>query len=143
MELKERIEAAIDRVTSGHGMMRVPVDQTDPDVVLCDCLTALAAATARELELTARLTDWEEREGAVCPEDVGFEEFIRALTARAEKAERAAAAFLAKYDQLAPVMNSAFQMAAIHGLRWQGGDNWGNELAALRVVCNGTDEDAK
>lgn len=30
-------------------------------------------------ELEAELAKWEEREGAVCPEDVGFDEYIRTL----------------------------------------------------------------
>lgn len=40
-KLTERINAAIDRITSGHALMRVPVDQTDPDVVLADCLNVV------------------------------------------------------------------------------------------------------
>lgn len=37
----ERIEAAIQRIASGMAPMRVPVDMTDPDVVLGECLRAL------------------------------------------------------------------------------------------------------
>ncbi len=36
MPLLDRIDAAIKRVTSGQGQMRVPVEATDPDVVLGD-----------------------------------------------------------------------------------------------------------
>lgn len=37
MPLLDRIESAMRRVTSGQGQMRVPVEATDPDVVLFDC----------------------------------------------------------------------------------------------------------
>lgn len=37
MPLLDRIESAMRRVTSGQGQMRVPVEATDPDVVLADC----------------------------------------------------------------------------------------------------------
>lgn len=42
MPLCDRIEAAIRRITGGEGTMRVPVEATDPDIVLCDCQIALA-----------------------------------------------------------------------------------------------------
>lgn len=50
--LDDRIAAAIDRIVSGHGCMRIPADPTDPDVVLVDCheeikrLRSLSAARA-------------------------------------------------------------------------------------------------
>jgi hypothetical protein len=37
MPLLDRIDVALRRVTSGEGQMRVPVEATDPDVVLHDC----------------------------------------------------------------------------------------------------------
>jgi len=37
MPLVERIDAAIERITHGQAAMRVPVEATDPDVVLADC----------------------------------------------------------------------------------------------------------
>lgn len=36
-DLIERIDAAICRIANGEGTMRVPVDETDPDMVLADC----------------------------------------------------------------------------------------------------------
>ena len=39
MDIEERIEAAIERITCGFAPMRVPADFTDPDLVLADCLT--------------------------------------------------------------------------------------------------------
>ena len=42
-KLAERIKAAIDRITSGHGEMRIPAEQTDPDLVLMDCQNAIYA----------------------------------------------------------------------------------------------------
>lgn len=44
LPLRDRIEAAIERVKTGQGQMRVPVEATDPDVVLFDCLAELDAA---------------------------------------------------------------------------------------------------
>jgi hypothetical protein len=38
-----RIEAAITRVTRGEGTLRVPVDDTDPDIVLAACRDQLIA----------------------------------------------------------------------------------------------------
>jgi hypothetical protein len=35
-DIQERISAAITRISPGLASMRVPVDQTDPDVVLAD-----------------------------------------------------------------------------------------------------------
>lgn len=54
---RERITAAIERITAWHSPMRIPADMTDPDIVLSDCLahiegeaarTAAAVAAARE-----------------------------------------------------------------------------------------------
>lgn len=41
-----RIDAAIARITSGQAAMRIPVDFTDPDVVLAEC--KLSIATLRQ-----------------------------------------------------------------------------------------------
>ncbi|HHA2725605.1 Uncharacterised protein [Stenotrophomonas maltophilia] len=41
MDIEERIEAAIERITCGFAPMRVPADGTDPDLVLADCLTEI------------------------------------------------------------------------------------------------------
>jgi len=38
MDIEERIKAAIARITSGQCSMRVPAEETDPDLVLADCL---------------------------------------------------------------------------------------------------------
>ena len=43
LTLTERIDAALLRVTNGEGAMRVPVEATDPDIVLADCRLAVAA----------------------------------------------------------------------------------------------------
>ena len=54
----------------------------------------LAALEARALEaeaecgrLKSERLDFENREGAICPEDVGFEEYIRHLQKRVEELE--------------------------------------------------------
>lgn len=41
MPLTGRIDAAIERITHGQAAMRVPVEATDPDVVLADCQTEI------------------------------------------------------------------------------------------------------
>lgn len=41
LTLSARIDAALRRVANGEGSMRVPVEATDPDVVLSDCMKAL------------------------------------------------------------------------------------------------------
>lgn len=43
-ELMPRINQAIGRITSGEAAMRIPVDKTDPDIVLGECSNALAYA---------------------------------------------------------------------------------------------------
>ncbi|NIK50311.1 hypothetical protein [Xanthomonas arboricola] len=39
--LRPRIVAAIERIVSGHGCMRVPAEETDPDLVLADVLSII------------------------------------------------------------------------------------------------------
>jgi hypothetical protein len=46
-DLIKRIEGAIDRITTGSAPMRVPPDDTDPDMVLVDCKRAIDAAQRR------------------------------------------------------------------------------------------------
>jgi hypothetical protein len=46
-DLIKRIDGAIERITTGSAPMRVPVHETDPDMVLFDCKKALGAAAAR------------------------------------------------------------------------------------------------
>lgn len=36
MKLSQRIDAAITRITNGRAAMRIPADETDPDIVLVD-----------------------------------------------------------------------------------------------------------
>lgn len=54
MPLLERIERAIDRITSGSATMRVPVEATDPDIVLRDA----ANRVARLEEAFRKIVDW-------------------------------------------------------------------------------------
>ncbi|SHL41033.1 hypothetical protein SAMN05216428_102315 [Nitrosospira sp. Nsp11] len=57
MPLEERIETAIERIKSGYAAMRIPVEATDPDVVLQDCLIELtrlrSTPPAQEVEPVA------------------------------------------------------------------------------------------
>lgn len=55
MPLNERIEAALKRITTGQAAMRVPVEATDPDIVLADCAAALAKRDAVIRVLTEAL----------------------------------------------------------------------------------------
>ncbi|MBA0403091.1 hypothetical protein D7V00_04475 [Stenotrophomonas maltophilia] len=52
IDIEQRITAAIERITSGNAPMRVPADETDPDLVLADCLAEIrrlrAALAARQ-----------------------------------------------------------------------------------------------
>ena len=47
MTLHERIDAAIKRITSGHGAMRIPAEDTDPDLVLMECRAHIDGEPAR------------------------------------------------------------------------------------------------
>lgn len=47
VKLLERIDRAIQRITDGHGAMRVPADMTDPDIVLDACRRYIDAEPAR------------------------------------------------------------------------------------------------
>ena len=50
LPLVERIDIALRRVTNGEGQMRVPVEATDPDIVLYNCrdrITELEAEISR------------------------------------------------------------------------------------------------
>lgn len=46
MPLVERIDAAINRITHGDCNMRIPVEATDPDIVLADCKSEIALLKA-------------------------------------------------------------------------------------------------
>lgn len=45
---RERITAAMERITAGHSPMRIPADMTDPDIVLSDCLARIDGEQARQ-----------------------------------------------------------------------------------------------
>jgi len=57
MNLHERIDAAIERITSGQALMRVPVDDTDPDTVLADCQRRIAELESQRDEAGAALRE--------------------------------------------------------------------------------------
>lgn len=60
MPLLDRIDAAIKRVTSGQGQMRVPVEATCPDVVLLDCKRELEQLMAAVRYADERASKWSE-----------------------------------------------------------------------------------
>lgn len=53
IDIEQRITAAIERITSGNAPMRVPADETDPDLVLADCLAEIRRLRA-ELQNAAK-----------------------------------------------------------------------------------------
>lgn len=55
MTLDEKITAAIRRITSGSGLMRIPAEETDPDLVLGACRARIAELEAERVELHQRL----------------------------------------------------------------------------------------
>lgn len=57
MPLVERIGAAIERIAHGQAAMRVPVEATDPDVVLADCQREIERLTAERDELRRQLAE--------------------------------------------------------------------------------------
>jgi len=57
MPLLDRIDAAIKRVTSGQGQMRVPVEATDPDMVLLDCKREIERLRAGNAGMTETI-EW-------------------------------------------------------------------------------------
>ena len=60
-ELAQRCDASITRITSGLAPMRVPVDETDPDVVLAECqkvIASLAVAEQAAGVTVEELTEW-------------------------------------------------------------------------------------
>lgn len=55
MELIERIDAALKRLTDGHAPMRIPASQTDVDLVLADAKREIA-------RLNQERNEWAEKE---------------------------------------------------------------------------------
>ena len=55
------------------GMVKVAVERYKPQP------SAEERLAAENEALKKKLTEWEEREAAICPEDVGFDEYIEAL----------------------------------------------------------------
>ena len=51
MSLLDRIDVALRRVTNGEGRMRVPVEATDPDVVLFDCRAEIERLRAESMAM--------------------------------------------------------------------------------------------
>lgn len=74
-------------------------------------LAALAAKSqhdaARAVLDRADNMKWEEREAAMCPEDVGFEEYIVALQGRVVAAEDSAVANRANYEHARRMLDAA------------------------------------
>lgn len=60
MTLNDRIEAALKRITEGRAPMRIPADETDPDLVLAAAqkrIEELEAQVARHAEQLRRVAE--------------------------------------------------------------------------------------
>ena len=57
MPIAERIKAATERIASGHASMRVPVEGTDPDIVLHDCRVLIERQAAELAALQSDIAD--------------------------------------------------------------------------------------
>ncbi|MCO6445829.1 MAG: hypothetical protein J5J04_17295 [Anaerolineae bacterium] len=55
MPLTDRIDAAIQRITTGQGHMRIPVEATDPDIVLGECKVRIDRLRAAVTALAERV----------------------------------------------------------------------------------------
>lgn len=55
-DLLERIESAMQRIKDGQAPMRIPIDRTDPDVVLAHCSMEIKRLNQRlgEAEMDGR-----------------------------------------------------------------------------------------
>lgn len=59
LSLIERIDIALRRVTNGEGQMRVPVEATDPDIVLSNCRDRIVELEAEIERLKTAAVDRE------------------------------------------------------------------------------------
>ena len=76
MPIQDRIKWALQRIRDGRSYMRIPADQTDPDIVLADCLTLL----------TSPVPEGEPTEAML---DAGIDAFMAAIKAHANAVGRA------------------------------------------------------
>jgi len=60
-DIQERISAAITRISHGLASMRVPVDQTDPDVVLADAGNEIERLKRELAEAQQVIRDYKKR----------------------------------------------------------------------------------
>lgn len=94
--LLDRIDAAIKRVTSGQGQMRVPVEATDPDVVLGDCKREIEKLMAEVHSANGRASEWAEIAG----EHGAYVDRMRRLVADAAGAIKAGMLDAARLDHI-------------------------------------------
>lgn len=77
MSIEDRIESAIDRITSGQGCMRVPPDETDPDLVLADCRDEIARLRAESDALRVDAMRYRFiRDADRCDQHIRYEELL-------------------------------------------------------------------
>lgn len=95
--LDERITEAIRRITNGCGSMRIPAEATDPDIVLSDCRSEIAALRTRVEALTRDL------DSLRLSRAVEIEDAVRAENEACEKAVSARLALLGRTVGFGPV----------------------------------------
>lgn len=78
----------------------------------------------KTVDLESQLHQWQEREAAVCPEDVGFEEYIKALQSQLqqerEKRKEAEAENTKLLKEGTIAMNGLFFAISIYYTAWVG-----------------------
>jgi DNA-directed RNA polymerase subunit RPC12/RpoP len=121
--LTARIDSAIKRITSGSGPMRIPADDTDPDIVLYDCKAALAALRSERDALWARvgvlelhLDDASDRDRAQLQALESSQRNATEQRARAGASERALGEAVAERDRLCKVAADTLRECG-----WDGG----------------------
>jgi len=93
---KKLLRYRVLRASTHEGVSISLLEHEDGDIYKVNevdkCVTTLKSelqAARGEIErLKSERLDFENREGAICPEDVGFEEYIRTLEKRVEELEK-------------------------------------------------------
>lgn len=120
-----RIDAAIKRITDGHGAMRVPADENDPDLVLADCkalLDEVRALRSTDCSVGRALALAVERDQAVL---------------RAEKAEAKLAEIECHHgdsgDSCGMNLNEDYACASCYSLQKTRGDLFEDGMAVIKA----------
>jgi len=88
MPLLGRIDAALRRVISGDGLMRIPAEATDPDIVLAECKREIERLRSENDSLRAAILNALPGVRYMDPPDGGGPSIAEQLLRMAEDAER-------------------------------------------------------